>query len=408
MINLAMSNPLDKIYQTVSDLQSSGAFKKYRIVSSPQDAWIIADEKKVLNFCSNNYLGLASHPRIRQAAKDAIDKYGVGTGAVRALSGNSVLHEELENKLAAFKKTEAVMVVQSGFVANLVAVQTLVDKEDIVISDELNHASIIDAVRLAQVQTKFVYLHNDLNDLELKIKEAKQIQSTQKRADGTEKIILIITDGVFSMDGDIAPLPGIVKLAKQYGVVTMVDDAHGEGVLGKGRGIVDHFQLHGQVDIEVGTLSKALGVIGGCIAGTQTLIDFYKQKARPFSFSTGLSIPDTASLIAAVDILQYSSELVTKLWKNGDYLKQKFAKLGFDTGKSETPITPVMIGEEEKARELSKHLFEAGVFATPIVFPMVAKGKARIRVMPSAIHSQEDLDFGISAFEEAGKKLGLI
>lgn len=404
-----MNNPLEKVFSSVEQLKSTGTFKNYRIISSPQGSWIVADGKRVLNFCSNNYLGLASHPEVTKAAIDAINRLGIGTGAVRALSGNSVLHEQLESELANFKKTEAVMVVQSGFVANLVAVQTLVDKEDIVISDELNHASIIDAVRLSQVQTKFVYTHNDITDLENKIKEAKSIQSSQKRSDDTDKMILIITDGVFSMDGDIAPLPGIVKLAKQYGVITMVDDAHGEGVLGtKGRGIVDHFNLHGQVDIEVGTLSKALGVIGGCIAGNKTLIDFYKQKARPFSFSTGLSIPDTAALIKAVQILNSSDELVKKLWDNANYLKKSLDKLGFDTGNSETPITPVMVGDENLARQLSAELFSENVFATPILFPMVAKGKARIRVMPSAAHSHEDLDFGIAAFAKIGKKLGLI
>lgn len=262
MLNLTMKDSLNKIYQSVDDLETSGSLKKYRIVSSPQDSWLIVDGKKVLNFCSNNYLGLASNKRIRSAAIDAINKYGVGTGAVRALSGNSILHEELETALAKFKKVEAVMLAQSGFVANLIAVQTLLDKEDIVISDELNHASIIDAIKLSQVQTKLIYLHNNLASLEEKLVEAQKFQEV-KRADGTDKIILIITDGVFSMDGDLAPLPGIVNLAKKFGAVTMVDDAHGEGVVGEnGRGIVDHFNLHGQVDIEIGTLSKALGVQG--------------------------------------------------------------------------------------------------------------------------------------------------
>ena len=308
-----MKDPLKRIYQTVDDLTATGLLKKYRQISSPQGPWLKADNKKVLNLCSNNYLGLASDPRVKQAAISAIKKYGVGTGAVRALSGNSVLHEKLEKSLAKFKKVDAVMLAQSGFVANLIAVQTLVDKEDIVISDELNHASIIDAVRLAQVQTKFIYPHCDLKGLEDKLQEASIIQQNSQRIDGTSKIILIITDGVFSMDGDITPLSGIVKLAKKYGAVTMVDDAHGEGVLGtRGRGIVDHFKLHGQVDIEIGTLSKALGVVGGCIAGNQKLIEYYKQKARPFSFSTGLSIPDTAALLESVKILSDSSVLVKK------------------------------------------------------------------------------------------------
>lgn len=408
MLNLTMKDSLDKIYQAVDNLETSGSLKKYRIVSSPQDSWLTVDGKKALNLCSNNYLGLASDQRIRKAAIDAISEYGVGTGAVRSLSGNSILHEKLEIALAKFKKVEAVMLAQSGFVANLIAVQTLLDKEDIVISDELNHASIIDAIKLSQVQTKLIYLHNNLASLEEKLVEAKKFQEV-KRADGTDKIILIITDGVFSMDGDLAPLPGIVKLAKEFGAVTMVDDAHGEGVVGEnGRGIVDHFKLHGQVDIEIGTLSKALGVLGGCIAGNKKLIEYYKQKARPFSFSTGLSIPDTAALLESVKILSDSPTLVNKLWENADYLKNGFNKLGFDTGHSETPITPVMTGDENLAKSLSQELFDNSVFATPILFPMVAKGKARIRVMPSAAHTHEDLDFGLKQFAVAGKKLGII
>jgi glycine C-acetyltransferase len=408
MLNLTMKDNLRKIYQAVDDLESSGSIKKYRIVSSPQDSWFIVDDKKVLNFCSNNYLGLASDKRIRNAAIKAIKKYGVGTGAVRALSGNSVLHEKLECALAKFKGVEAVMLTPSGFVANLIAVQTLLDKEDIVISDELNHASIIDAVKLSQVQSKFIYPHNDLKGLEEKLKEAQTLRK-EKRSDGDDKIILIITDGVFSMDGDLAPLPGIVALAKKYGASTMVDDAHGEGVVGKnGRGIVDHFNLHGQVDIEIGTLSKAFGVLGGCIAGNKKLIKYYKQKARPFSFSTGLSIPDTAALLESVKILSSSPSLVEKLWKNAEYLKNGFQKLGFDTGHSETPIAPVMIGDENLAKTFSNELFNKGVLATPILFPMVAKGKARIRVMPSAAHTTKDLDFGLRQFAFVGKKLGII
>lgn len=404
-----MVNPLDKIYSAVADLKSTGTYKNYKTISSPQGAWLQVDGKKVLNLCSNNYLGLASHPQVIAASVNAVNKYGVGTGAVRALSGNSELHEQLEKDLAKFKKVESVMVVQSGFVANLIAVQTILDKEDIVISDELNHASIIDAVRLSQVQTKFVYAHNSMEDLRSKLTEAISIRQNTKRADGTEKTILIITDGVFSMDGDIAPLPEIVKLAKEFSALTMVDDAHGEGILGEsGGGIVDHFHLHGQVDIEVGTLSKALGVIGGCIAGNTKLIEFYKQKARPFAFSTGLTIPDTAALIEAVSILSSSNDLVKSLWQNADYLKKAFQSLGFNIGVTQTPITPVMIGDENLARKFSQRLFEEGVFATPILFPMVAKGKARIRVMPSATHTKEDLDLGIKAIEHVAKELGVL
>lgn len=404
-----MTNPIQKFLDQVEVMRENNQLKKYRIIESPQGAWLTVEDKKVLNLCSNNYLGLASNEKVKSSAIQAIEKFGVGTGAVRALSGNSILHEELETKLAKFKKTEAVMLTQSGFVANLIAVQTIIDKEDIIISDELNHASIIDAVKLSQAQTKFIYLHNDMVSLKEKLIEANKIRLENKRTDGTEKTIMIITDGVFSMDGDIAPLPEIIKLAKEFDAISMVDDAHGEGVLGShGRGIVDHFELHGQVDIEVGTLSKALGVVGGCIAGKASLIEFYKQKARPFSFSTGLTIPDTAALIEVVKILEESDNLVKKLWENSIYLKDKFKELGFNTGNSETPITPVMIGDEEKAKQFSKELFEENVFATPILFPMVAKGKARIRVMPSASHTLEDLEFGLNAFEKVGKKMGLI
>jgi len=369
-----------------------------RVVSSPQGAWIVVDGKKVLNFCSNNYLGLAGDKRISEAAKKAIDKYGVGPGAVRALSGNSELHVELENRFAKFKNAEAALVVQGGYIANLVAIQTLMTKEDYVISDELNHASIIDGIRLAGIKNKFIYKHNDMADLEAKLKEIGAV----------DKLVMIVTDGVFSMDGDIAPLPQIVELAKKYNAITVVDDAHGEGVLGNGRGIVEHFKLHGQVDVEVGTCSKAFGVMGGVIVGKKEMIDYLRTKARQFLFSTGITIPDAAALIEVINIMEESDERVKKLWENGKYLKEEFKKAGFDTGVSETPITPVMIGDETKSIEFSKALFEEGVFATPIKFPMVMKGKARIRVMPSAAHTKEDLDIGIAAFVKIGKKLGVI
>ncbi len=369
-----------------------------RVVESPQGAWLIVNGKKVLNMCSNNYLGLAGDTRIGQAAIEAIQKYGVGPGAVRTLSGNTKMHEELEAKLAKFKGAEAALVVQGGYIANLVAIQTLMTKEDYIVSDELNHASIIDAIRLAGVKNKYIYKHNDMADLETKLKEIGD----------TDKQVMIVTDGVFSMDGDIAPLPKIVELAKKYNAITVVDDAHGEGVLGNARGIVEHFKLHGQVDVEIGTLSKAFGVVGGVIAGKKQLIDYLRTKARQFLFSTGISIPDAAALIAGVEILEQSDELVNKLWENGDYLKSEFKKAGFDTGVSETPITPVMIGDEQKSIEFSRELFNEGIFATPIKFPMVAQGKARIRVMPSASHSKADLDIAIAGFVKVGKKLGII
>ncbi|MBI2032770.1 MAG: aminotransferase class I/II-fold pyridoxal phosphate-dependent enzyme [Candidatus Levybacteria bacterium] len=377
------------------------------VIDSGEGAYLTINGKNKLNFCSSHYLGFAVNPRLAQAASNAVYKYGIGTG-YRTLAGNHRLHLELEEVLARFKKAEAAIVLTGGYMANCAAISTIIGKEDIVISDELNHASIIDAIRLSQVKNKLIYKHLDISDLENKLKEAVELAKAPK-SDGQTLLILVITDGVFSMDGDLAPLPEIVRLAHEYGALTMVDDAHGEGVLGNGgRGIVDHFGLHGQVDIEVGTLSKAFSVIGGFITGKKELITFYKQKSRQYLFSNALTIPDTAALIEAVKILEESDELVKKLWDNAKYLKSEFARLGFDTGHSKTPITPVMIPDEEKAREFSASLFELDVFATPIVFPMVAKGKARIRVIPSASHSRQDLDKGIAAFEKAGKDLNII
>lgn len=400
-------DPLAAYYRAVSEMKDKGLFTPVRVLESPQGAWITIDGKKVLNFCSNNYLGFASHKRLAKAAKKAIDRFGVGAGAVRPISGNLTFHMEAEKKLAKFKGAEAALLLQGGFIANIVAIQTIVGKEDIVISDELNHASIIDAVRLAQVEQKMMYKHRDMADLESKLNQAKTLQQT-KRSDGQARLILIVTDGVFSMDGDIAPLPAIVTLAKRYGAITMVDDAHGEGVLGEGRGIVHHFHLEGQLDIEVGTLSKAFGVMGGVIAGKKLLIDYYRQKGRPYLFSTGITVPDAAAVIEGVRILSSSRTLVRTLWANARYLQKALQELGFDTGKTQTPITPVMLGDEQLAKEFSTKLFERGVFATAIKFPMVPLGKARIRVMPSAAHTTRDLDFGIKQFADVGKKLGVL
>lgn len=399
---------IDKLSAIIQDMKEKGLYNNIKTIQSAQGAWLEVGGEKKLNLCSNNYLGLASHPRVKEAAIKAIEKYGVGTASVRALSGTNELHLELEEKLAKFKHAEGAIAVTGGYFANMAAIQTLIGKEDIVISDELNHASIIDAVRLSGVKTKFIYKHNDMADLEAKLKEAKEIQK-EKRSDGEEKVLLVVTDGVFSMDGDLAPLPDIVRLCKKYDALSMVDDAHGEGVLGDhGRGIVDYFKLHGQVDIEVGTLSKAFGVMGGFITGAKSLTDFYHQKARQFLFSNGLSIPDTAALIEGVNILEESNELVTKLWENANYLKEELKNLGFDCGKSETPIIPVMIGDENKAKDFGNMLYEKDVYATPIKFPMVPMGTARIRVIPSATHSKEDLDFAIKAFTEVGKELEII
>lgn len=404
-------------YSKLEETVSSGHAP--RIIESGQGAYLTIDGVPKLNLCSSHYLGFAQDPRLKNAVKEAVDKYGVGTG-YRTLAGTHVLHLELEKAIANFKGTEAAVVFSSAYMANAAAIQTIIGKEDVVISDELNHASIIDAVRLSGVQNKFIYKHGNVSDLESKLKEAAEIAKKprpqtpersdggQAKSDGETPLILIVTDGVFSMDGDLAPVPDIVRLARDHGALTMVDDAHGEGVLGKGgRGVVDHFGLTGQVDIEIGSLSKAFSVMGGFIAGNKTLIGYYNLKARQRLFSIALTIPDTAAALEAIKILQQSDAPVKKLWDNVNYLRAEFKNLGFDIGHSETPITPVMIGDEEKAKEFSAKLFELDVFATPIVFPMVPKGTARIRVIPSAAHSKEDLIKGINAFEKVAKELKL-
>jgi glycine C-acetyltransferase len=379
-----------------------------RIIESAQGAYFKIDGAKKLNLCSSHYLGFAVDKRLIKAAQKGAKEFGIGTG-YRTLAGSNVLNTALEEALAAYKKADAAIVLPSGYLANMTAVQTLIGKEDIIVSDELNHASIIDAIRLSQVKNKFIYKHTDVNDLEEKLKQAQKLASSAKKADGEKPFILIVTDGVFSMDGDLAPLPEIVKLAKKYGAITMVDDAHGEGVLGKGgRGIVDHFGLHGQVDIEVGTLSKAFSVIGGFITGKKVLIDYLKQNARQFMFTSALTAPDTAALLEAVKILQSSSDLVEKLWINARHLKKELTQAGFDTGKSESPITPIMLGNEDLAVTFAKELYENGVFASAIIFPMVPQGTARIRLIPSASHSLKDINFAIGKIKKVGRKLKVI
>ena len=400
-------HPLQQYFDTIEDMKAKGLYTPVRVLESSQGSWITIDGKRLLNFCSNNYLGFAQDKRIVRAVIKAVKQFGVGAGAVRPISGNLALHMQAEKALAEYKGAEAAFLLSGGFIANIVAIATIVGKEDIVISDELNHASIIDAIKLSQVKNKSIYKHNDMIDLEKRLQEAVELAKTPK-ADGTRPVILVVSDGVFSMDGDIAPLPDIVRLAKQYGAITMVDDAHGEGVLGDGKGIAHHFGLEGQLDIEVGTLSKAFGVIGGVITGKKELIEYYRQKGRPYLFSTGISVADAAAVVEGVRILSESDRLVKKLWGNAKYLRTKFKKLGFNTGVTQTPITPVMIGDENLAKEFSKRLLEEGVFATPIKFPMVALGKARIRVMPSATHTKKDLDIGIAAFAKVAKALGII
>ena len=375
-----------------------------RIVSSGQGSHLTIGGRPYLNFCSSHYLGFAEEPRLKKAAQEAIELYGLGTG-YRTLAGTHALHIELEDKIARFKNTEAAVTFTSAYAANASAVQTILGKEDIVVSDQLNHASIIDAVKVSGVQTKFAYKHSDMGDLEAKLVEASELQKIPK-SNGEQPLILIITDGVFSMDGDLARLPEIVDLAKKYDALTMVDDAHGEGVLGKGgRGVVNHFGLEGEVDIEIGSLSKAFSVTGGFIAAKQPLIDAYLMGARQRMFSIALTIPDAAALVEAVDMLAESEDKVDKLWANVDYLNKGFKELGFDIGNSETPIIPVMVGDEDLARAFSTRLFEEGVFASAICFPMVAKGTARVRVIVSATFSQEDCDAGLAAFKKVRAEL---
>jgi glycine C-acetyltransferase len=392
----------------IEEMKENGLFNNIKTIESEQGAFLTIGGKKYLNMSSNNYLGLASHPRVKKAAIQAIEKFGVGTASVRSLVGTNSLHLELERRLAEFKNAEAAIVVTSGYLANLASIQTITDKEDIVISDELNHASIIDAVRLAGVKNKFIYKHNNMKDLKTQIASCKDLLKEAK-SNGEKRRMVIITDGVFSMDGDLAPLPEIVEIASKVGAMVMVDDAHGEGVLGDhGRGIVDHFKLHGRVDIEVGTLSKAFGVNGGFITGKKELIEFYRQKARQFLFTNALSIPDTAALIEGIDIVSSSDKQVKKLWENAKYLKNKLQEAGFDTGHSETPITPVMVGDENKAKDFAAKLFDEGVLVSAIKFPMVALGKARLRLIPSATHSKENIDEGVEKIIKVGKDLGII
>lgn len=392
-----MSNAIPWLDEEVSKLKEAGLYNHIRTIDSPMDAWVVINGQKVQNFCANNYLGLANHPRIRAAAQKAIDQYGVGPGAVRSIAGTMSLHDQLEEALAKFKRAEACISLQSGFTANLATIPALVGKGDIIFSDQLNHASIIDGCRLSRAQI-VSYEHNNVADLEAKLQEHTNYGRR-----------LIVTDGVFSMDGDIAPLDKICELAEKYQVILMVDDAHGEGVLGEGgRGIVDHFGLHGRVHIEVGTLSKAFGVVGGLVAGSKTLIEWLKQRGRPFLFSSAMTVPDAAACLEAVHILQESTELVDRLWSNANFFKQEMKTLGFDIGHSTTPIVPVMLGEAHLAQKFSKRLFEEGIFAMAIAYPTVPQGKARIRVMNSAAHSQQDLELALSKFEQVGRELAVI
>jgi glycine C-acetyltransferase len=387
--------------QQLDQLKTDNLYKIPKILESPAGGRVKMNGKEVINLASNNYLGLANHPKVKQAALDAIEKWGVGAGAVRWIGGTMSVHQELEERLAAFKHTEAVLVFTGGFTANSGCIPAVLTNQDVVISDELNHASIIDGVRLSPAAYKksegWVYAHKDMNQLEECLKKANEKGFAKK---------LIITDGVFSMDGDIAPLPDIVQLAEQYDAIVMVDDAHASGVLGKnGAGSTSHFDLYGRVDIQLGTLSKALGVMGGYIAGSANLKDWLVNRGRPYLFSTGHPPMVAAALIAALDIMENDPEPMQRLWANTKWWKDALAAEGFDTMGSETPITPVYVGDEGDAQRMERMLWDEGVYALSILYPTVARGKARIRTMPSAAHSQADLEEALEAFKRVRAKL---
>jgi glycine C-acetyltransferase len=381
----------------LDQMRRQGLFRPLRVLDSAQDTEVIVDGKRVLNLSSNNYLGLTTHPRLKTAMIEATEKWGAGSGAVRTIAGTMTVHEDLERRLAEFKHTEASLVFQSGFTANLGVLQSLVKEGDVIISDELNHASIIDGIRLSKAE-RSIFKHRDMDDLE---------RHLEKHRD--KRVKLVVTDGVFSMDGDIAPLPAIVERAERFAALVMVDDAHASGVLGKnGRGSVNHFGLDGRVDLQMGTLSKAIGVLGGYVAGAQTVRDFLIHRARPFLFSTSHPPGVAAACIAAIDVLLAEPERIERLWKNTAHFKDGLKRLGFETGASETPITPVIVGKGSVAMDFSDRLFKLGVFAQGIGFPTVAEGRARIRTIVTSVHSDAQLDRALEAFASAGKELGVI
>lgn len=388
---------LQWIQDELTNLSNQGLLTNIKSLESPQGARITVNGESKLNFCSNNYLGLGNDPRLKKAAQKAIDRWGVGPGAVRTIAGTMDFHLELESRLAKFKNVEATISFQSGFTANLATIPALVGKGDLIFSDELNHASIIDGCRLSRAKI-VPYKHNSVDDLRRVVAEYAPFEKA-----------LLVTDGVFSMDGDLAPLDKLADVAEEHKLIFMVDDAHGEGVMGYGgRGIVDHFNVHNRVDIEIGTLSKAFGVVGGYVAGKKIIIDWLRQRGRPFLFSSAVTPADAAACIAAVDVLEENTDLVDKLWDNARYFKSGMQALGYNIGHSETPITPVMLGEATLAQQVSRRLFEEGVFGTAIAFPTVPAGKARIRVMLSAAHDQKDLDEALAIFKKVGQELSII
>ncbi len=391
------SNPLDYLDAELSRLREQGLYRRLRVLDGEQRAHASVDHRSVVNLSSNNYLGMTTHPLLRERALEALKALGVGTGSVRTIAGTMEIHMELERRLARFKKTEAAVVFQSGFTANAGTVSSILGRDDAIVSDELNHASIIDGARLSRAAIK-VFPHRD-------VAAARQVLEQLPRGQRT----LLITDGVFSMDGDLGPLPELCDLADEFGCIMMVDDAHASGVFGRnGRGTVDHFGMHGRVDVQVGTLSKAIGALGGYVAGPTSLIEFLYHRARPFLFSTSHPPSVAATCIAALDVLESEPQLMERLWDNTRFFKAGLQALGFDTGVSESPITPVIVGENATAMTLSDRLFEEGVFAQGIGFPTVPQGKARVRTIVTATHTRDELQFALDAFQKVGTQLGIL
>ncbi|MFC5559802.1 glycine C-acetyltransferase [Ureibacillus thermophilus] len=392
-----MAKALDSfLEENLKLLKDKGLYNEIDVIDGANGPVIEISGKRLINLSSNNYLGLATNPLLKEAAKRAVDKYGVGAGAVRTINGTLDLHQQLEEKIAEFKGTEAAISYQSGFNCNMAAISAVMGKDDCILSDQLNHASIIDGCRLSKAKI-VAYTHSDMDDLRKKAKEAAE--------SGHYRKIMVITDGVFSMDGDLAKLPDIVEIAKEFDLITYVDDAHGSGVTGNGRGTVKHFGLEKDIDFQMGTLSKAIGVVGGYVAGKKALIDWLKVRSRPFLFSTAVPPGDVAATIAAIDMLMQSSERTEKLWENGNYFKEGLKRLGFNIGNSETPITPCIIGDEKLTQRFAKRLLEEGVYAKAIVYPTVPKGTGRIRNMPTASHTKEMLDEALAIYEKVGREL---
>jgi glycine C-acetyltransferase len=390
-------NPLSFLSDELESLKQQGLYRALRILETEQAAHATFDHRSVVNLSSNNYLGLTTHPRLREAALEAVRKFGVGSGSVRTIAGTMEMHMELERRLAAFKNVQAVVVFQSGFAANAGTVAAILTKDDVVVSDELNHASIIDGCRLSRATIK-VFPHKDVDAARRILRE---LPTTQRK--------LLITDGVFSMDGDLGPLPALCDLAEEFGAIMMVDDAHASGVFGRqGRGTIDHFNCHGRVDIQVGTLSKAVGALGGYVAGTRDFIEFLYHRARPFLFSTSHPPAVTAACLAALDVLESEPQWMEQLWSNTTFFKTGLQTLGFNTGRSESPITPVIVGEAALAARMSDKLFQAGVFAQSLGFPTVPRGLARLRTIVTATHTRDDLQFALDTFGRIGKELGVI